>query len=296
MSVMRLLLCYPYGRRGGATPMESVDQDVATLVHPEDQYGWPGAIDARDPTEYDEADLWREIARHARPGDLLVPMSEEAILPCAYAALVSAGQYRSVHSWPTALALTDRVVQRRALDVTPYNPSWSVLQEPIAGTVVRQRRSIRSRGVALSVRPDMSGSCSWGLKEQEAPGEQFEVTGICGPLPAFCGIARQVWSSDGTRIERYEAITDRFALEGLDRFVEWVLGALGVRLGVWNIEFRYLESRYNEGAESRREGLYTAIEVNGRPGWEPGEGYEAYLERDPIDLLVRWWRVAKAVR
>ena len=258
---MTLWLCYPWGPCDVGHEAR-YEGDVRTIGARALTEGWPDPVVGGDPERTLPSDMVEEIAGCIGEGDVLVPMSEEAVLPCAYVGLTTNKHDVSAMPWPVAMALSERPIQRRLLDAVGLSPDWSVIALPNRWDVTRLPRSVGGAGVHVPRLPPWRDP-PWGSQEARVQGDHYDLQGIVlqegerdDVRVHWLAAHHVLWApGPGGVVDRYEHVSNprerRLYHAGYQ-----AVSALGIPWGPVNVELVV-------GPDGPR-----VIEVHGRLGWE----------------------------
>jgi hypothetical protein len=115
-----LILAYPHEHM---PPWLGVGEGQIITVDTDPLFDWPGSVEGPNPWTRPATEIAEYLELITMPGDVLVPLIEEAVLPCGF--VQSVGIDRRI-----ALRCVDRRLQRLALERTGLNPTWNVEQLP----------------------------------------------------------------------------------------------------------------------------------------------------------------------
>lgn len=247
-----IYFCYPY--RGTALP---VLPDGARWI------GGRGdlSVGHLDVENAGSGSLALEVAGLVNEWDVVVPVTEEAVLPVVAAARETGA--RSM-GWGAALACTYRARQREVLP-PELSPEWMTV--PFEGHLKRATSEM-GQGV-LHIHRDDARLAPWmdgpfeSILERHIDGPQFEITVLVdGAQRIRCGVPlRQHWAG---LITSYERCPEHQG--DLVRVARKVVGALGLRWCAACLELRL-----------SKEG-WKVVEVNGRLGWDPDPVQTGYAK------------------
>ena len=257
--------------------------------------GWPGGLECEDlesgveyPGEDHAISVSKKLTSMVNEGDLIVPMTEEAVLVTACAIRDSDAKGLSMSS---ALACTDRMTQRSYLDYVGLNPKWSL--QGIENPVLKAPYSVKNKGVSFNgenvlgnVQPflqriqTLTGrKLGYLLKEERLVGDHYEVNGInagsTDPIELFDPI-KQTWSGD--KITQYDKVEDLGLVRELAKVAVCTVSALGINWAGWCVEIM--------GPPFR------VVEAHARLGWDDNETYwealGAYTHVTLVNTLCRY--------
>jgi hypothetical protein len=305
----RLIAAYPADHAPKTVPLNS--KQLVTVDYDKTYRGWGKFHKGPDPNKTrDAAQFLNDIASR---GDVLIPMSEEAV-PSVGLVLRDRQDLLGV-PWFVCRLTTDKCRCRMELDeiinhqgpVSPRVTLWreGICDESVFGfpVVVKSEASTLSRGVELVYESgDVAQAAdtvtrrsqkdldrvesAWGfgcgvMLEEFISGDQYEINGISLAEPSRVrpwSVLRQHWDRPCGKIELYEPVLDDTIRDRLTAFALQLVSKLGFRWCGWNIEVKI-----------QPDGGVRILDLHCRLGEDP-EPYPTLIspedEVNPTDLLL----------
>lgn len=224
----RLVLAYPHFHSPDLLPSDCHTQDVFTACDDIVRPGWPNSARVA-PRRWPERAA-EDLRALGGPGTVYLPMSEEAVWPCA----IADGSAGAI--WQARVA-TLRHEQRRVIEEThpDLNPPWCGVR---GRYVAKAPARFLSCGVQLMELPRTEYANNLpidddppGVVEEFVEGRHYEVSGVCGkdgPIRFFRPMG-QVWSRPVDVVLKYTPVVDGILVAMIRRAAERVVLALGFR-------------------------------------------------------------------